>query len=210
MTEAKAAPPEARDEHQRIAEQVEEARWLYFVQDNPTLADADYDKLMRKLQELEEQWPDLRTPDSPTQSVGGAVSTEFTAVDHLERMMSLDNAFSYQELDAWAARITREGVADAEFLCELKVDGLAINLLYEGGRLVRAATRGDGRTGEDVTPNVRTIKNIPHRLIASDDYPVPERVEVRGEIFLSVAAFDKLNQSPVSYTHLTLPTNREV
>ena len=194
MTDVQAAPPEAREEHQQLAEQVEEARWLYFVQDNPTLADADYDKMMRRLQELEEQWPDLRTPDSPTQSVGGAVSTEFTAVDHLERMMSLDNAFSYDELDAWAARIARDGV-EAEFLCELKVDGLAINLLYEDGRLVRAATRGDGRTGEDVTPNVKTISNIPHRLTPSDEFPVPGRVEVRGEIFLSVAAFERLNQS---------------
>ena len=154
MTEPVAAPPEAREEHQQIAERIEEARWLYFVQDNPTLADADYDKLMRRLQELEEQFPDLRTPDSPTQSVGGAVSTEFTAVDHLERMMSLDNAFSVEELATWSARIARDGVERAEFLCELKVDGLAINLLYEGGRLVRATTRGDGRTGEDVTPNV--------------------------------------------------------
>ncbi|HSV41444.1 MAG TPA: NAD-dependent DNA ligase LigA [Nocardioidaceae bacterium] len=194
MTDVQAAPTEAREEHQQIAEQIEEARWLYFVQDNPTLADADYDKLMRRLQELEEQWPDLRTPDSPTQSVGGTVSTDFTAVDHLERMMSLDNAFSFEELDAWNARIAREGV-EPEYLCELKVDGLAINLLYENGRLVRAATRGDGRTGEDVTPNVKTIANIPHRLSASDEFPVPARVEVRGEIFLSVAAFEKLNQS---------------
>jgi DNA ligase (NAD+) len=194
MTDVQAAPPNAREEHAQIAEQVEQARWLYFVQDNPTLADADYDKLMRRLQELEEQWPDLRTPDSPTQSVGGAVSTEFTAVDHLERMMSLDNAFSFEELDAWAARIARDGV-EAEFLCELKVDGLAINLLYDEGRLVRATTRGDGRTGEDVTPNVKTISNIPHRLTASEEFPVPARVEVRGEIFLSVAAFEKLNQS---------------
>ncbi len=195
MTEPVAAPPEAREEHQQIAERIEEARWLYFVQDNPTLADADYDKLMRRLQELEEQFPDLRTPDSPTQSVGGAVSTEFTAVDHLERMMSLDNAFSVEELATWSARIARDGVERAEFLCELKVDGLAINLLYEGGRLVRATTRGDGRTGEDVTPNVKTIKNIPHRLSASAEFPVPAKVEVRGEIFLSVAAFEKLNQS---------------
>ncbi|MFT4010610.1 MAG: NAD-dependent DNA ligase LigA [Nocardioidaceae bacterium] len=187
-------PPQARDEHALLSEQIEEARFLYFVSDNPTLSDAEYDRLMRRLQELEERWPELVTADSPTQSVGGAVSTEFTAVDHLERMLSLDNAFNDEELDAWAARIAREGV-EPEFLCELKVDGLAINLLYEGGRLVRAATRGDGRTGEDVTPNVRTIANIPHRLAESERFPVPARVEVRGEIFLSVAAFEKLNQS---------------
>jgi DNA ligase (NAD+) len=195
--QVEAAPPESREEHREIAEQVEEARWRYFVNDAPTLSDADYDKLLRGLQDLEEQFPDLRTPDSPTQKVGGAVSTEFTAVDHLERMLSLDNAFSREELDAWAARIVREEVTGAEFLCELKVDGLAINLLYEGGRLVRGATRGDGRTGEDVTPNVRTIGNVPHRLTGTDDYPVPSRLEVRGEVFLPVEAFEKLNESMV-------------
>jgi DNA ligase (NAD+) len=189
-----AAPPEAREEHRELAELVEDARWRYYIKDAPTMSDAEFDKHMRRLDELEEQFPDLRTPDSPTQKVGGAVSTEFTAVDHLERMMSLDNAFSREELDAWAARIVREEVSGAEFLCELKVDGLAINLLYEGGRLVRAATRGDGRTGEDVTPNVRTIDNIPHRLSANDDYPVPSRLEVRGEVFLPVRAFEQLNE----------------
>ena len=126
--------------------------------DDPTLDDADFDKKMRRLEALEEEVPDLRTPDSPTQKVGGAVSTEFTAVDHLERMESLDNAFSYEELETWAARLRRDGIVDPAYLCELKVDGLAINLLYEDGRLVRALTRGDGRTGEDVTPNVKTIE----------------------------------------------------
>ncbi|MFZ5846658.1 MAG: NAD-dependent DNA ligase LigA [Actinomycetota bacterium] len=188
-------PPEAREEHQEIAEQVEEARWRYYVKDSPTISDAEFDRLMRRLEELEELYPDLRTPDSPTQKVGGAVSTEFTPVEHIEPMMSLDNAFSTEELEAWAARLRREGVTDAEFLCELKVDGLAVSLLYEDGRLVRGATRGDGRTGEDVTPNVRTIDNVPHRLKASDDFPVPSRVEVRGEVFLPVEAFEKLNES---------------
>ncbi|MGH3333480.1 MAG: NAD-dependent DNA ligase LigA, partial [Nocardioidaceae bacterium] len=192
-----AAPPEAREEHAEIAEQVEEARWRYYVKDAPTISDAEFDRLMRRLEELEERYPDLRTPDSPTQKVGGAVSTEFTPVEHLEQMMSLDNAFSADELRAWAARLAREGVTDAEFLCELKVDGLAISLLYENGRLVRGATRGDGRTGEDVTPNVRTIDNVPSRLTGTDDYPVPARVEVRGEVFLPVEAFEKLNESMV-------------
>ncbi|HEU4513547.1 MAG TPA: NAD-dependent DNA ligase LigA [Nocardioidaceae bacterium] len=188
-------PPEAREEHQEIAEQVEEARWRYYVKDSPTISDAEFDRLMRRLEELEEQWPDLRTPDSPTQKVGGAVSTEFTPVEHIEPMMSLDNAFSTEELEAWAARLRREGVDDAEFLCELKVDGLAVSLLYEDGRLVRGATRGDGRTGEDVTPNVRTIDNVPHRLKASKEYAVPARVEVRGEVYLPVEAFEKLNET---------------
>lgn len=185
---------ELRQEHRRLVEEVEEARWRYYVLDDPTLSDADFDGRMRRLEELEEQVPDLRTPDSPTQRVGGAVSTEFTAVDHLEPMQSLDNAFSLEELEAWAGRLAREGVSDAAYLCELKVDGLAINLLYEEGRLVRALTRGDGRTGEDVTPNVKTIDSIPHRLAASDDFPVPALLEVRGEVFLPVKAFEQLNE----------------
>ncbi len=192
------APAQARDQHRLLAEQVEDARWRYYVLDAPTLADADFDKALRGLEELEEAYPSLRTPDSPTQKVGGAVATEFTAVDHLERMMSLDNAFSAEELRAWAHRLEREGVQGAEFLCELKVDGLAINLLYERGRLVRALTRGDGRTGEDVTPNVRTISCIPHRLAESAQFPVPERIEVRGEVFLPAEAFTALNESLVA------------
>ncbi|GAA3551797.1 NAD-dependent DNA ligase LigA [Nocardioides daeguensis] len=186
-------PAEAREEHARIAEEVEEARWRYYVLDQPTLSDADFDLRMRRLEELEEQYAELRTPDSPTQKVGGAVATEFTAVDHLQRMESLDNAFSFEELAAWHARLGRDGVEDPALLCELKVDGLAINLLYEQGRLVRALTRGDGRTGEDVTPNVRTIEAVPHRLSGTDEFPVPALVEVRGEVFLPVEAFEALN-----------------
>jgi DNA ligase (NAD+) len=183
----------ASTEHQRLAEEVEEARFRYYVLDDPTLSDADFDQRMRRLEELEERFPQLRTPDSPTQKVGGAVSTEFTAVDHLERMESLDNAFSFEELETWRARLARDGVDDPALLCELKVDGLAINLLYERGRLVRALTRGDGRTGEDVTPNVKTIESIPHALSGSPEFPVPELVEVRGEVFLPTEAFEKLN-----------------
>jgi DNA ligase (NAD+) len=195
QTQVDAAPPEAREEHRALSEEVEDARWRYYVLDDPTLSDADFDRRMRRLEELEERFPELRTPDSPTQKVGGAVSTEFTAVDHLEPMMSLDNAFSFEELEAWRARLARDGVVDPALLCELKVDGLAVNLLYEGGRLVRAATRGDGRTGEDVTPNVRTVDNVPDRLTGTEQYPVPELVEVRGEVFLPVKAFERLNES---------------
>ncbi len=155
------APAEAREEHQRLVEEIQDARWRYFVLDDPALSDGDYDRRLRRLQELEEAFPELRTPDSPTQQVGGAVSTDFTAVDHLRRMESLDNAFTFEELDAWYARLSRDGIEDPALLCELKVDGLAINLLYEDGRLVRALTRGDGVTGEDVTPNVRTIDSVP-------------------------------------------------
>ncbi len=189
------APADARDEHQQLAELIEDARWRYFVRDDPTLSDADYDRKLRRLQELEEEFPELRTPDSPTQKVGGAVSTEFTAVDHLQRMESLDNAFSFEELDTWYARLARDGVESPALLCELKVDGLAINLLYEKGRLTRALTRGDGVTGEDVTPNVKTIDPIPHRLTGTKKYPVPDLLEVRGEVFLPADAFERLNAS---------------
>jgi DNA ligase (NAD+) len=194
-SEVTAATPEARDRHQELSEQIEEARWRYYVLDDPTLSDKDFDLRLRELEALEEEFPELRTPDSPTQKVGGAVSTDFTAVDHLQRMESLDNAFSYDELAAWHARLGRDGVESPKLLCELKVDGLAINLLYEKGRLVRALTRGDGRTGEDVTPNVKTISSIPHRLTGTDEFPVPALVEVRGEVYLSAEAFERLNQS---------------
>ncbi len=199
MTESTPAPAaataEAREEHQGLVELIEDARWRYFVMDEPTLSDAAYDQQLRRLQELESAFPELRTPDSPTQKVGGAVSTEFTAIDHLRRMESLDNAFSYDELDSWYARLGRDGVTDPDLLCELKVDGLAINLLYEQGRLVRALTRGDGSTGEDVTPNVKTINSIPHRLMDTDEFPVPRLIEVRGEVFLPADAFERLNSS---------------
>jgi DNA ligase (NAD+) len=185
----------ARNEHQELSEQIEEARFRYYVLDDPTLSDADFDRRMRRLEELEDLFPQLRTPDSPTQKVGGAVSTEFTAVDHIEPMQSLDNAFSFEELETWQARLARDGVDNPALLCELKVDGLAINLLYERGRLVRALTRGDGRTGEDVTPNVKTIDSIPHVLTGTKEFPVPGLLEVRGEVFLPVEAFEKLNAS---------------
>ncbi|MBA2953657.1 NAD-dependent DNA ligase LigA [Nocardioides sp. MAH-18] len=189
------APTEARDEHRQLAEEIEDARYRYYVLDDPTLDDADFDRRLRRLEALEEQYPELRTPDSPSQKVGGAVSTEFTAVDHLRRMESLDNAFSYEELQAWYARLGRDGVEKPALLCELKVDGLAINLLYEQGRLVRALTRGDGTTGEDVTPNVRTIEAVPDRLTGTEEFPVPDLIEVRGEVFLPVEAFERLNDS---------------
>jgi len=185
-------PPELREEHQRLSDEITDARWRYYVLDDPTLSDADFDQRMRRLEELEEAHPGLRTPDSPTQQVGGAVSTDFTAVAHRQRMESLDNAFSIEELEAWYTRLARDGVENPALLCELKVDGLAINLLYENGRLVRALTRGDGTTGEDVTPNVKTIASIPHRLTGTEEFPVPAAVEVRGEVFLPVEAFEAL------------------
>ncbi|GAA4410946.1 NAD-dependent DNA ligase LigA [Fodinibacter luteus] len=185
-------PDDVRHEWTTLAEQAREHQFAYHVRDAPTISDGEYDALMRRLNDLEDAHPGLRTPDSPTQQVGGAVfSTDFTAVDHLERMLSLDNAFSADELSAWATRVERDaGGASLHYLCELKIDGLAVNLLYERGRLTRALTRGDGRTGEDVTLNVRTIHGIPTEL-AGDD--VPELVEVRGEVFFPIEAFGDLN-----------------
>ncbi|MEW2454951.1 NAD-dependent DNA ligase LigA [Streptomyces albus] len=182
---------EAREKHQRLAEQIEEHRFRYYVKDAPVVSDAEFDRLLRELEALEEEYPSLRTPDSPTQKVAGHYETEFTEVAHRERMLSLDNAFDDAELGEWADRVAREleGV-DYHFLCELKVDGLAVNLTYEHGRLTRAATRGDGRTGEDITPNIRTIADIPERLSGER---LPELVEVRGEVFFPMERFQELN-----------------
>jgi DNA ligase (NAD+) len=184
---------ELKQRHKELAETLVEHRERYYVEDSPTISDAEYDQLMRELEALEEQLPELRTPDSPTQTVGGHASSSFEAYEHRERLLSLDNAFSSEELQAWHGRLLREGVDDADFLCELKVDGLAISLTYENGRLTRGVTRGDGRVGEDVTNNVRTIKVIPHQLTASDDYPIPAYVEIRGEVFFPTRAFEEFN-----------------
>ncbi|MFD4575917.1 NAD-dependent DNA ligase LigA [Streptomyces sp. NPDC058417] len=184
-------PAQAREQHAQLAEQIEEHRFRYYVKDAPVVSDAEFDRLLRALEALEDEHPGLRTPDSPTQKVAGAYETEFTAVQHRERMLSLDNAFDDLELAAWAERVHKDvGASVFHFLCELKVDGLAVNLTYEHGRLTRAATRGDGRTGEDITPNVRTIAEIPDRL-AGDD--VPALVEIRGEVYFPMEAFQDLN-----------------
>ncbi|MFG3588302.1 NAD-dependent DNA ligase LigA [Streptomyces sp. NPDC047990] len=184
-------PAEAREQHARLAEQIEEHRFRYYVKDQPVVSDTEFDRLLRSLEELEERYPELRTPDSPTQKVAGAYETEFTSVQHRERMLSLDNAFSDLELAAWAERVAKDvGASPYHFLCELKVDGLAVNLTYEHGRLTRAATRGDGRTGEDITPNVRTIAEIPDRL-RGDRFP--DLVEIRGEVYFPMDKFAALN-----------------
>ncbi|WP_405730943.1 NAD-dependent DNA ligase LigA [Streptomyces sp. NBC_00028] len=184
-------PAEAREQHAQLAEQIEEHRFRYYVKDAPVISDADFDKLLRSLEALEDEYSELRTPDSPTQKVAGAYETEFTSVEHRSRMLSLDNAFSDEELAAWAERVAKDvGGADYHLLCELKVDGLAVNLTYEHGRLTRAATRGDGRTGEDITPNVRTIAEIPDRLKGDK---VPDLVEIRGEVYFPMEKFEELN-----------------
>jgi DNA ligase (NAD+) len=182
---------EARQRHAELSEKLIEAQYRYHVLDSPTISDIEYDQGIRALNEIEDQYPELRTPDSATQKVGGAISTLFTPVTHLERLLSLDNVFSQEEFGSWADRAAKLG-GTGPYLCELKIDGLAIDLVYERGRLTSAATRGDGRTGEDVTLNVKTIKTIPARLTGDD---VPELLEVRGEVFLSEAAFSRLNES---------------
>ena len=188
------APTEAKQRHAELAELLTEAAYRYYIANAPTMADAEYDRLMRELEAIENEFTELRTPDSPTQKVAGTVSSQFAAVDHLERMLSLDNAFSAEELQGWADRVHRE-IEQPAFLCELKVDGLAIALVYEKGKLVRGATRGDGRTGEDVTPNVRTISVIPDRLTGAD---VPAVIEVRGEVYFPIEEFAALNAKLVA------------
>ncbi|MEU2545072.1 NAD-dependent DNA ligase LigA [Streptomyces roseolus] len=184
-------PAEAREKHAELAEQVEEHRFRYYVKDQPVVSDAEFDRLLRALEALEEEYPELRTPDSPTQKVAGQYETDFASVEHRERMLSLDNAFDDEELATWAERVARDvGTPDFHFLCELKVDGLAVNLTYEHGRLTRAATRGDGRAGEDITPNVRTIADIPERLRGER---IPDLVEIRGEVYFPMEAFAALN-----------------
>ena len=188
---AEEAPADARRRHADLSLDITEADHRYYVLDSPTISDIDYDTKMRELRALEEQHPDLRTPDSPTQTVHGNISTQFTPVEHLERLLSLDNVFTDEDLGGWADRATKLGAA-GPYLCELKIDGLAIDLVYRDGALVKAATRGDGRTGEDVTPNIRTISSIPARLKGSG---WPAVLEVRGEVFMPIEAFGKLNES---------------
>ena len=190
-------PAEVRHEWEQLAAAVRTHQFEYYIRDAPTVSDAEYDALLRRLGELEDAHPGLRTPDSPTQRVGGSFSTEFTPVDHLEQMLSLDNVFDEAELAAWSARVVRDAGAEEGaigWLCELKIDGLAVNLRYERGRLVLAATRGDGRTGEDVTNNVRTIAAVPDVLTGEGH---PEVFEARGEVFFPVADFEALNASLV-------------
>ena len=176
-------PPEARERHQQLVTEVSEHLYRYHVLDAPTIGDNEFDALMRELRGLEEQYPPLRSPDSPTMRVGGGFSTEFAPVAHLERMMSLDNAFSREELIEWAHRVEREvGTKATTYLCELKIDGLAIALVYEQGTLVRAATRGDGRTGEDVTLNVRTIAEVPNRLHGAHVPADQDRTETAASV----------------------------
>ncbi|WP_436973819.1 NAD-dependent DNA ligase LigA [Nocardia asteroides] len=195
---AEPASAEQRVQWQQLADEVREHQFRYYVRDAPIITDGEFDTLLRRLQALEDTHPDLRTPDSPTQLVGGGFATEFTAVDHLERMLSLDNVFDYDELRTWASRVEAETGSGLHYLCEVKIDGVALNLVYERGKLVRGATRGDGRTGEDVTLNARTIEDIPAELLPSAEFPIPELLEVRGEVYFRLEDFETLNAQIVA------------
>lgn len=181
-----------------LADQVREHQFRYYVLDAPTAADAEFDALLRELQALEDAHPELAAADSPTKLVGGAgFTTDFAEVRHVEPMLSLDNVFDEEGLLAWAHRTAQAAEQPIRFDCELKIDGLGVSLVYERGRLVRAATRGDGRTGEDVTLNVRTIGDVPHELLLAGEEP-PELLEVRGEVFFPIKEFEALNASLVA------------
>jgi DNA ligase (NAD+) len=197
QTEERREPEERR--RSEAKRRVEELRDLinyhdyrYYVLDDPEVSDAEYDELMRELRRFEEEFPELITPDSPTQRVGGRRAAElFAPVQHRLPMLSLDNAFSWEELNAWGKRVERVVGGKADFVCELKIDGLAVALTYESGQYVRGATRGDGFVGDDITDNIRTIRAVPMRLRGSDH---PKVLEVRGEVYLPVKAFEKLNE----------------
>ena len=181
---------QARHRITELTNEIRDHQFKYYVLDAPTITDAQFDALLKELQALEAKHPELLEPDSPTLGVGGGFATTFEQHDHVEKMMSLDNVFDTEELAAWFDRVEKESPSP-QYLCELKVDGLAINLLYENGQLTRALTRGNGVTGEDVTLNVKTIKGLPHTLIGKK---IPSLIEIRGEVFLPVAAFNQLNE----------------
>ena len=180
----------ARHRIVELTQEIRDHQFKYYVLDAPTISDAQFDALLKELSALEGKYPELLEPDSPSLGVGGGFATSFAQHDHIEKMMSLDNVFDSDELNTWFDRVEKESPTP-QYLCELKVDGLAINLLYENGQLVRGLTRGNGVTGEDVTLNVKTIKGLPHALKGKN---IPAKIEIRGEVFFPVAAFNQLNE----------------
>ena len=183
---------QARGEAHELTSRILELRDAYYDRDTTLVSDAEYDGLMHRLEEIERLFPELASQDSPTQNVGGQADTAlFAPVVHAERMLSLDNVFSIDEFEAWAIKVEQNSGRTVRYLCELKIDGLAINLRYENGVLTSAATRGDGRVGEDVTENVKLVTSIPQRLEGEGH---PALVEVRGEVFIPVVAFERLNE----------------
>ncbi len=191
MAAAQGSRDQVRREMSELSEQIRDHQYRYYVLDKPTISDSEFDQLWQRLVKLEGENPELRDPHSPTLDVGGGFATHFEQFDHKEKMMSLDNVFNDAELDAWFDRVAKES-ANNTWLCEVKVDGLAINLLYEKGRLTRALTRGNGTTGEDVTVNIKTIKNIPQELKGKQ---FPGLVEIRGEVFFPIEKFNELNET---------------
>jgi DNA ligase (NAD+) len=191
MSDVERARAEAKVRVEELRERINHHSYRYHVLDDPEVSDAEYDELVGELRRLEDAFPELITPDSPTQLVGASPTDLFAPVAHRAPMLSLDNAFSFTELDAWSERVARGlGHAADGFVCELKIDGVACAITYERGRLARAATRGDGRIGEDITANVKTVEGVPHRLGLDDP---PAVVEIRGEMYLPVQAFEQLN-----------------
>ena len=189
MVTKTSAKTEARRAIAELSELIRDHQFRYYVLDKPIISDGEFDTLLKELKSLETQHPELKADDSPSDLVGGGFSTHFTQHDHIEKMMSLDNVFGIDELDGWFDRIEKTGAKNS-WLCEVKVDGLAINLLYENGRLTRALTRGNGTTGEDVTLNIKTIAAIPHELVGKD---FPTQLEIRGEVFFPIEAFNEFN-----------------
>lgn len=196
---------EAKVRVEELREQLNHHSYRYHVLDQPEIADAEYDELMRELVALEEAFPELITPDSATQRVGGAPVDLFAPVTHRARMLSLDNAFSREELEAWAVRVEKAIGRGARYACELKIDGVAVALTYEKGVFVQAATRGDGYTGEDITSNVRTVRSVPTRLRIEK---APPLLEIRGEIYLPVRAFEELNEERTGRGERPFPNPR--
>jgi DNA ligase (NAD+) len=188
---SESASKEVRHKIQELSESIKDHQFQYYVNDKPSITDAAFDKLWQELIDLERKYPQFKLADSPTTDVGGGFATHFEQHDHIEKMMSLDNVFDQDELNTWFDRIEKSGAKNS-WLCEVKVDGLAINLLYENGKLTRALTRGNGTTGEDVTLNIKTINSVPLQLSGKS---IPERLEVRGEVFFPLKAFDDLNDS---------------
>src|SRR6202158_4983156 len=192
------APAKAAERKiESLREKIRHHEYLYYVLDHPEISDADFDKLMQQLKSLEAERPSLVTPDSPTQRVGGKPREGFVKVPHSSPMLSLDNTYSEQELRDWERRVHElTGRSDVDYVCELKLDGMSLALVYEDGKLVRGVTRGDGSVGEDVTLNVRTVRSIPLSIPKEKlkKAGIPADFEVRGELLMPTASFKKVNE----------------
>src|SRR5512136_2152836 len=180
---------DAKKQIQKLREEINYHNYQYYVENNPVISDYEYDMLLKKLEALETQYPDLITSDSPTQRIGGEPLKGFATVEHKIPMLSLDNAYSYEELQEFDERV-KKVVTDVEYICEPKIDGVSIALIYENGVFIRGATRGDGIKGDDVTSNLRTIRSIPLRLHGSG----LQNAEVRGEVYFPISSFKKFNK----------------